>query len=52
MEGIASAIGDGWSLPNGEGWALSGEGGVPGPCLDRPVSMLHTCGVVSRLVGR
>ena len=28
MEDIASAVGDGWSLPDGEGWTLSGEGGV------------------------
>ena len=51
MEGVASAIGDGWSLPDGEGWALSSEGGVLGPFLDRSVSMLHTHGVVSRQVG-
>ena len=52
MEDIASAVGDGWSLPDGEGWTLSGEGGVPGPCLDRLVSMSRTCGVVSHQVGQ
>ena len=49
---IASAAGDSWSLPDGEGRALPGEGGVPGPCLNRSVSMSCTCGVVSHLVGR
>ena len=48
---VASAVGDSWSLPDGEGWVLSGEGGVPGPCLDRSASMSCTCGVVSCLVG-
>ena len=37
---------------NGEGWALPGEGGVLGPCLDKLASILHTCGVPSHLVGR
>ena len=49
--GVASAIGDDWSLPDGEGRALPGEGGVPGPCLDRLASILCTRGVVSHLVG-
>ena len=47
----ALAVGDSWSLPDGEGWALLGEGGVPGPCLDRSASMSCTRGVFSRLVG-
>ena len=29
-----------------------GEGGVPGPHYDRSASILHTCGVLSCLVGQ
>ena len=52
MGEVASAVGDSWSLPNGEGWSLLGEGGVPGPRLIRSASMSCTCGVVSHLVGQ
>ena len=52
MGEVSLATGDGRSLPDGEGWALPGEGGVPGPCLDRSVSMSRTCGVFSCLVGQ
>ena len=48
----ALAIRDSWSLPDGEGWAPPGEGGVPGPCLNRSVSISHMCGVFSHLVGQ
>ena len=40
---VASADGDSWVLP--------GEGGVPGPCLNRLASMSHMRGVRSCLVG-
>ena len=36
---------------NGDGWALPGEGGVPGPCLNRSASMSCVQGVHSCLVG-
>ena len=36
----------------GEGWALPGEGGVPGPCLDKSASISCTHGVLSHLVGQ
>ena len=42
--GVTASAGD-------KGWALPGEGGVPGPHCDRSASILCTCGVPSHLVG-